>query len=75
MDPKEIINFHLNRQKDKEKKEENEEVKLCPKCKSEMVKGSIRTSGNVNYQMWSCSKCSHEEADLVSLNDDPLNKI
>jgi hypothetical protein len=34
-----------------------------------MTDKGIRTSGNVNYHIWKCQKCSHESTDLVGLAD------
>jgi hypothetical protein len=63
MDPQEIINFHLTKQKNSEE----EPDKICEKCKSPMTKGSVRISGNAKYQEWQCTKCSHEMCDLLGL--------
>jgi ribosomal protein L37AE/L43A len=70
MDPEEIINMHLNKQK---KKELN--IRICGKCKGEMIDQGIRTSGNVNYHIWECSKCSHEDAELEGLQKESIEQI
>lgn len=70
MRPEEIIKHHLKKQKKKER-----EVKLCEKCKGEMTKQGIRTSGNVNYMIWRCSKCSREVAEFSGLEKDSLQKL
>ena len=70
MNPDEIINMHLRKQKDKERN-----AKICEKCKSEMMDKGIRTSGNVNYHIWICSKCSHETAELDGLQKDSMDQI
>ena len=64
MDPQEIINFHLTKQKTPQTP-----TKICEKCKGQMNKGSIRISGNAKYQEWVCEKCSFEKCDFIGLAD------
>ncbi|MFP4111483.1 MAG: hypothetical protein ACLFPQ_03905 [Candidatus Woesearchaeota archaeon] len=70
MDPKEIIEHHLKKQKDKERG-----VKICDKCRGEMKKQGKRTSGNVNYMIWQCIKCGKETTELVGLEEDAMKNI
>ena len=70
MEPQEIIKKHLKDQKKKER-----DVKICEKCRGEMTKQGIRTSGNVNYMIWRCNKCSNEIAEFSGLEKDSLKKL
>lgn len=33
----------------------------CPKCGSEMMKGTPRISNNARYMRWECEVCNHSE--------------
>lgn len=33
----------------------------CPRCSSEMLKGTPRTINNAKYMLWECEVCNHEE--------------
>ncbi len=65
MDPQEIIDYHLNKKKFQENKEE---IKECAKCQGNMKQTGKRTSGNVNYLVWTCQRCGVEKVELHSLN-------
>ena len=60
-DPSEIINnYHKLREPT---------PKLCSSCHAgEMKKQGVRTSASVNYMVWRCPKCSHEDLEFIGLD-------
>jgi ribosomal protein L37AE/L43A len=64
MDAKDIINYHLRKQKDKENN-----IKICQKCRGKMSYQGIRISGNVKYKIWRCLKCNNEVMSLDGLRE------
>jgi rubredoxin len=41
---------------------------ICPKCKTEMKKGSKLNSGNSTFYEWVCPKCNNKVMKAVGVN-------
>ncbi len=52
------------------KKEFDPSIRVCPKCKGELVYDGSRISANIRYQVWKCSKCGKEDIKFNELYKD-----
>jgi len=43
-------------------------METCPKCKTEMKKGSKLNSGNTIFYEWVCPKCNNKIMKAVGVN-------